>query len=159
MPWELPQLLDGELVREGWAKLQPVVRLDEWLKPVASPHAKVAAMEMSLYMRNMLMRDADWAGMAHSLEIRTPMVDIALFRALAPYLSDPINPPAKRQLGGVPRRSLPDAIRNRPKTGFSIPVREWMEERGDTQGQRGLRGWSLGINEIEKTNLMRKQNG
>jgi asparagine synthase (glutamine-hydrolysing) len=159
MPWELPQFLDGELVREGWAKLQAIVRLDEWLKPVASPHAKVAAMEMSLYMRNMLMRDADWAGMAHSLEIRTPMVDITLFRALAPCLSDPMNPPAKRQLGGVPKRLLPDAIRKRPRTGFSIPVREWMEERGDTQGQRGLRGWSFRVNEIEKTNLMRKQNG
>lgn len=152
MPWELPQFLDGELVREGWAKLQPIVRLDEWLKPVGSPHAKVAAMEMSLYMRNMLLRDADWAGMAHSLEIRTPMVDIALFRALAPCLSNSIDPPTKRHLGGVPRRSLPDAILNRPKTGFSIPVREWMEKRGETQGQRGLRGWALRIKENGKTN-------
>lgn len=50
MPWELPQFLDGEFVREGWSTLQSIVRLDEWLKPVSSPHAKVAAMEMALYM-------------------------------------------------------------------------------------------------------------
>ncbi len=145
MPWELPNFLDGEFVREGWAKLQPVMRLDEWLKPVGSPHAKVAAMEMSMYMRNMLLRDSDWAGMAHSLEIRLPLVDIALFRSLAPFLSDPLDTPAKRLLSGVPKRPLPDEILNRPKTGFSIPVREWIEGRWGTKDQRGLRGWALRI--------------
>lgn len=109
-------------------------------------------MEMALSMRNMLLRDADWAGMVHSLEIRTPMVDIAMFRALAPCLSDPINPPTKRHLGGVPKQSLPDAILNRPKTGFSIPVRKWIEGRGDAQGQRGLRGWALRIKQNEEMN-------
>jgi len=152
MPWELLQFLDGEFVREGWATLQPIVRLDEWLKPVGSSHAKVAAMEMSLYMRNMLLRDADWAGMAHSLEIRVPLVDITLFRALAPHLSDSVNPLTKQHLGGVPKQSLPDEILNRPKTGFSIPVREWMEERGDVQGHRGLRGWALRIKQNEEMN-------
>ena len=35
-------------------------------------------------MRNQLLRDADWAGMAHSLEIRVPLVDFTLLGALAP---------------------------------------------------------------------------
>lgn len=157
MPWELPQFLDGEFVREGWSTLQPVVRLDEWLKPVESPNAKVAAMEMTLYMRNMLLRDADWAGMAHSLEIRTPMVDITLFRALAPHLSGPEILLTKHNLGRVPKRPLPDEILHRSKTGFSIPVRQWLEKRGYAQDQRGLRGWSLSVNPIEKTTPMRKR--
>lgn len=152
MPWELPQFLDGELVKEGWATLQPVVRLDEWLKPIGSPHAKVAAMEMSLYMRNMLLRDSDWAGMAHSLEIRTPMVDIALFRALAPYLSDLNNPLDKRMLSSIPKRSLPDEIINRPKTGFSIPIGEWL---GAKKGEGWLRDWSLQINAPKTINAGR----
>ena len=150
MPWELPQFLDGELVKGGWAALQPIVRLDEWLKPIGSPHAKVAAMEMSLYMRNMLLRDSDWAGMAHSLEIRTPMVDIGLFRALAPFLSDTRNTPTKAMLGIVPKRPLPDEILNRPKTGFSIPVSQWL---GTAGGQRGLRGWSLRVNGPNSINI------
>jgi asparagine synthase (glutamine-hydrolysing) len=157
MPWELPQYLDGEFVREGWATLQPIVRLDEWLKPVGSPHGKVVAMEMSLYMRNMLLRDADWAGMAHSLEIRTPLVDITLFRALAPHLCESENPPAKQDLGGVPKRSLPDELLNRSKTGFSIPVRKWMEAREDTQGQTGLRGWGLLVYKNQKGNIVRER--
>lgn len=120
-------------------------------------------------MRNMLLRDSDWAGMAHSIEIRTPMVDIALFRALAPHLSDSANPLTKQNLDGVPKRSLPDEILNRPKTGFSIPVREWEEEIGYSQGQRGLRGWSLRVNDpksinagaalAEKSNFERVENG
>lgn len=153
MPWELPKFLDGELVKDGWATLQPLVRLDEWLKPTGSPHAKVAAMEMSLYMRNMLLRDSDWAGMAHSVEIRTPMVDVDLFRALAPCLSDPDNTPAKRHLGGVPKRPLPDEVINHPKTGFSIPVGEWLGAKKDAGRQRGLRGWSLYVNEQKFINV------
>jgi asparagine synthase (glutamine-hydrolysing) len=142
MPWELPHFLDGEFVSQGWETLQPILRINEWLKPIHSPHATVAALEMSLYMRNMLLRDSDWAGMAHSLEIRTPFVDIALFRALAPYLSGIGNPPAKAMLGAVPKRELTDEILHRRKTGFAIPIREWIDGRGREGGLRGLRGWS-----------------
>jgi asparagine synthase (glutamine-hydrolysing) len=141
MPWELPRFMDGEFVREGWSTLQPVLRLDEWTSRVKSPHAKVMTMEMGCYMRNMLLRDSDWAGMAHSLEIRVPMVDISLFRALAPYLVNEI-PHAKRDLADLPKRFLPDEITRRPKTGFSIPVRDWMTAHAKITGQRGLRGWA-----------------
>ena len=143
MPWELPHFLDGDFVREGWAKLQPVMRLDEWLKPVGSPHAKVAAMEMSLYMRNMLLRDSDWAGMAHSLEIRTPLVDIKLVRDLLPILASS-HPPTKFNMATIPAKALPNAILNRPKTGFAVPVREWFMEN-DSSEERGLRGWAKKI--------------
>ena len=39
---------------------------------------KVAVLESSLYMRNQLLRDTDWASMAHSLEVRVPLVDVKL---------------------------------------------------------------------------------
>ena len=29
MPWELPEVLDPDLVREGWRQLQPLARLEE----------------------------------------------------------------------------------------------------------------------------------
>jgi asparagine synthase (glutamine-hydrolysing) len=37
-------------------------------------------------MRNQLLRDADWAGMAHGIEIRVPLVDLTLLRAIAPAI-------------------------------------------------------------------------
>jgi asparagine synthase (glutamine-hydrolysing) len=72
-------------------------------------------------MRNQLLRDADWAGMAHSLEIRTPLVDIATLENLAcvvPLLSAALG---KRALAAAPARALPDEIVERSKTGFGVP--------------------------------------
>jgi len=33
------------------------------------------------------LRDADWAGMAHSIEIRVPLVDFTLLATLAPAIA------------------------------------------------------------------------
>jgi hypothetical protein len=45
---------------------------------------RVAALETALYMRNQLLRDADWAGMSHGVEIRVPYVDPFFLAALPP---------------------------------------------------------------------------
>ncbi|MBO6783468.1 MAG: hypothetical protein JJ899_09400, partial [Alphaproteobacteria bacterium] len=38
--------------------------------------------------------------------------------------------------------ALPRAVRERPKTGFAIPVRDWVRDRAGDSGERGLRGWA-----------------
>src|SRR5439155_18722916 len=43
----------------------------------------VSLMELSSYMRNVLLRDADVMSMAHSLEIRVPFLDHALVEFIA----------------------------------------------------------------------------
>ena len=141
MPWELPSILDPDLVRQGWDDLQPLARLDEVAAAVRSPFLKVGALEMSFYMRSQLLRDTDWASMAHSVEVRTPLVDLQLLRDLAPLMAAP-GPPTKLEMARAPVRPLPDAILRRPKTGFSIPVREWLLQEGSaTSAHRGLRSW------------------
>src|SRR5437762_13509189 len=100
MPWELPDLLDAELVREGWAELQTLLRLDETLDGIKNPRLKISALEMNWYMRHQLLRDSDWAGMGHSVEIRVPFVDVDLLRAIAPLLSRR-NAPSKREMAGA----------------------------------------------------------
>jgi asparagine synthase (glutamine-hydrolysing) len=144
MPWELPNFLDSNVIREGWATLQPILRLDEWTARVKSSHTKVLSMEMAFYMRNMLLRDSDWAGMAHSLEIRMPFVDIALFRALAPYLVSS-TPPTKSDLVVASQYTLPDEVINRKKTGFTIPVTEWARDPSQSNDPSGLREWSKSV--------------
>ena len=138
MPWELTELFDPELVRAGWSALQPVARLDRKTSKIASAHAKVAAMEMRIYMRNQLLRDADWAGMAWSVEIRTPLVDKELFRTVAPWMGSAVSP-TKADMAASPRKALPDEIIGRRKTGFSIPIPTWL---GPASRGRGLRGWA-----------------
>jgi asparagine synthase (glutamine-hydrolysing) len=161
MPWELPEFLDADLVREGWLELQPLVRLDETLDGLRSSRAKVSCLEMCWYMRNQLLRDSDWAGMAHSLEIRVPLVDAVLVRALAPSLIGPA-PPTKRDMASSPRFPLPASVLNRPKTGFSIPVRQWLMEPGarsrEQGGERGLRSWAKYVYQrLAGTDMLVKQ--
>ena len=44
---------------------------------------KVSVLEASWYMRSQLLRDSDWASMAHGLELRVPLVDWPLWRTVA----------------------------------------------------------------------------
>jgi asparagine synthase (glutamine-hydrolysing) len=146
MPWELPQVMDPDLARAGLDALQPLARLDGCHAPLAGARPKVTALETAWYMRNQLLRDADWAGMAHSLEIRVPLVDEALFRRLAPSLGHP-RAPGKRAMAATPARALPAAVLDRPKTGFAVPVREWLAgETAETGPKtRGYRAWARRI--------------
>jgi asparagine synthase (glutamine-hydrolysing) len=142
MPWELPGLLDPDLVAEGLDRLQLVDRGDESIRGIDSPHAAVTALEMTHYMRDRLLRDSDWASMAHSLELRVPLVDWTLFEALAPLIAGS-SPPRKADLAAVPAGGLPPEIASKPKTGFEVPVRDWLRRgRGTTAtADRGLRDW------------------
>src|ERR1041385_5821820 len=94
-------------------------------------------------MRHQLLRDSDWAGMAHSLEIRVPLVDTTLFQNIAPLLAS-ANPPGKRDMAISPRTPLPDEVLARRKTGFTVPVRDWLLQSFDplARKERGLRGWA-----------------
>ena len=94
-------------------------------------------------MRDRLLRDADWASMAHSLEIRVPYVDHKLIEDLVADLCGP-QPFTKREMAAVPSMPLPAAILDRPKTGFSVPVRDWIVEGLDLASakERGLRAWA-----------------
>ena len=144
MPWELPDLLDGETVREGWNELQTLSRLEQTIQGVDNAHQKVTALETAWYMRNQLLRDADWASMAHSLEVRVPLVDTELFRAVTP-LSNSVSAQSKLAMAETPTVPLPNQIMMRRKTGFSIPVREWILAGQHSRQDRGLRGWAHNI--------------
>lgn len=142
MPWELPTFLDGDMVRLGWEKLQTLESLQHTEEVVSSDRAKIMALEMEWYMRNQLLRDADWAGMAHSLEIRVPLVDPILLASSASFFlahSDM----KKRIFNHALKRPLPQALLDRTKTGFSVPTAQWARERlGQTGTGRGLRDWA-----------------
>ena len=141
MPWELPGILDPDMVREGWAELLTIERLDQTSSDISINHHKVSALETSWYMRCQLLRDADWASMAHSLEIRVPFLDLDLLRIVAPLLGRQGSPDKKTVAVSV-AAGLPEQIFNRRKTGFSVPVREWLLDGSSAATERGIRGWS-----------------
>ena len=146
MPWELPEFLDADLVRQGWRDLGTIEQMNALVKPLRRPASadeeqrdflRVSALEMTYYMRTQLLRDADWAGMAHSVEIRVPFVDMGLMRQLAPLRASTYFP-RKPKIAETLRTPLPGEFLQRPKTGFTVPVREWMQAGPD----RGLRHWA-----------------
>lgn len=149
MPFELKGLLDDDFIAAGLARLSPVRRLrDEALQPMpTSPIARVASLESCQYMRNQLLRDTDWAGMAHSLEIRTPFVDSKLLRRVAPVMATIEARIGKEALGAAPTLPLPDAVTKRPKTGFMVPTERWLASAGDGDGGKGLasRSWLVKV--------------
>ncbi len=146
MPWELPKLMDRDMAKAGWEELDETTLRKTQVDGLGTARAKVSALEATWYMRSQLLRDSDWAGMAHSLEIRVPLVDTFLFKSLAPMLvSD--KPPGKMDMAASPAKPLSGEVLNRPKTGFAVPMRAWLLKDDPTATERGFRGWARRIAE------------
>jgi asparagine synthase (glutamine-hydrolysing) len=112
----------------------------EGIDPTWNGHGRIdpvnlfSALEMSHYMRNTLLRDADAMSMAHSLEVRVPLIDHVLVEWVARI-------PGSLKIRGARNKpvltsavgDLPLAAIDRPKMGFNLPMGDWL--RGP------LRGW------------------
>jgi asparagine synthase (glutamine-hydrolysing) len=140
MPWELTGILDPDMVREGWKALDPLFNLNKEIRNLPDDHQRVSVLETMFYMRNMLLRDADWAGMAHSLEVRVPLVDVKLIDEVAPLMRGPMKPD-KNTMAQAAWGKVPGQLLNRPKTGFSFPTAQWAPTKKRAK-ERGLRGWA-----------------
>jgi asparagine synthase (glutamine-hydrolysing) len=135
-PQEVQQLVHPDLWETGhgasaimWPveKLLKNTELDAW--------REVAVAEQCVYMRNQLLRDADWASMKHGLEVRVPLVDRQLSEALAVRLA---RSESKRKvlLARSLQRALPDSVLRRKKTGFALPMQQWVSEEIQTASLR-----------------------
>ena len=83
-------------------------------------------------MRNQLLRDADWAGMAHSIEVRTPWVDAELWKTVVPILLNrPLGEKKLKILSAVIGKIFFPEIMHRSKTGFGVPMASWLRDRKD----------------------------
>ena len=136
----LPEELPAEAA-EGLESLALLERIGSNLDPEpATVFGRIATLEASLYMRNQLLRDTDWASMAHSLEVRTPLVDATLLRQIAPLVITE-GAASKRHFARCPRTPLPAYLRERSKTGFGVPLAEWMNLSPDGTSTRA-RSWA-----------------
>jgi len=163
MPWELEDILDRDVVRDGLNELQTIQRLNNTARCIELAPLKVSGLEMSWYMRHQLLRDSDWAGMDHSLEIRTPLVDLKVLTDLSPLFLG-CKKPDKRAMASTPAKALPERVLRRRKTGFSIPVRQWLFERSgyreESTTDRSLRAWCKEVyKQFGETSMMLRDSG
>lgn len=107
----------------------PEGALDGVTRSEDSPYWSIAQWESRCYMGNTLLRDSDANGMAHSLEIRVPLLDRRLLD-FAFSLPDDVRLPDGRANKPLLRAAfapfLQDDIASRKKTGFTLPIGTWM---------------------------------
>lgn len=98
--------------------------------PVELPDdmARISWAELTGYMRRMLLRDADQMSMAVSLELRVPFLDHELVEYVLglPAAEKERYPGPKGLLIEACRDLLPPSVYQRPKSGFALPMRNWM---------------------------------
>ena len=112
--------------------------------PGANPIDRVSALCLRGYTLNQLLRDIDAASMAHSLEVRVPLLDpvladLALSLPPGAKLGAGTRPSAgeagsyaetgaKKILVDLARkhRLLPEGMADQPKRGFGMPFGHWM---------------------------------
>src|SRR5262249_48834562 len=73
-------LASPENLTPGAELVRSAIRSDELAR---DPVNRVSQLELSLYMRNTLLRDADVCSMAHGLEVRVPLLDHHLVELVA----------------------------------------------------------------------------
>ena len=98
--------------------------------PGDDPFNMVARIEAEHYMRDTLLRDTDANSMRHSLEVRVPFLDLPLVSyvsALGGDVKRGSRGPGKALLREAAKGVLPESIANRPKTGFTLPIGDWMQ--------------------------------
>lgn len=148
LPDELAGLLPADVLAEGLAAYDPLARLTAELAALAASDGAgaigathgvaahgvasdgVAAdawlavhhLETTCYMRHQLLRDSDWAAMAHSLELRVPLVDPWLRAHLAAGGFAPARQRGKAALVRSVAPELPAELFARPKSGFHVPM-------------------------------------
>ena len=90
---------------------------------------RVSYLESRCYMLNTLLRDADFMSMSQGLELRVPLIDHQLAKAVLALPGKwKINGTPKKLLVGALSGSLPDEIVHRPKRGFTLPFEHWMRQ-------------------------------
>jgi asparagine synthase (glutamine-hydrolysing) len=102
-------------------------------------------LEMKRYLHDQLLRDSDVFSMAHSIELRVPLLDDRLVEAgclIAPRdkMAAGINKP--RLVEGFGHPSIREAAA-RPKRGFVFPFARWMARNADQFEESALAGDQL----------------
>jgi asparagine synthase (glutamine-hydrolysing) len=110
------------------AFLAPTLMQD--IEPTSSDQvAGLSQLESRFYMGNTLLRDSDTNGMAHSLEIRVPLLDRRILD-LAYAIPGEVRIPGGVNNKHLLRIAFEDHLRPelaaRSKTGFTLPIGHWI---------------------------------
>jgi asparagine synthase (glutamine-hydrolysing) len=106
------------------------------IPPLSDAVCQLIYRDMASYLTGDILVKLDRATMAASLEARCPFLDdrVIEFAWRLPTLAKIRNGQGKLPLRRLLRRHLPEALFERPKQGFNVPIGEWLTGP--------LRGWA-----------------
>ena len=136
---DLLKVLNEDIVNSGLERLSLFEAMDRSCMNGRDINQKISLLEMQWYMKNQLLRDADWAGMAHSIEIRVPFVDYYFVKSLNSISDVRIN---KKSLAQIANKYMPKEILTRKKSGFTVPLIKWCNMSNICEYDEGYEGWA-----------------
>ena len=90
-----------------------------------TPQDAACRLEMTRYLRNQLLRDADVMSMACGVEVRVPFIDPLVVGAVTAIPQQTrLSPPKALLRQAVPE--IPEWIATQPKHGFMFPMEQWL---------------------------------
>lgn len=126
-PRIVSRLLPGADPQAGHVGTLPPQVAAAWEAGAVDPVNVLTVLELSNYLRNTLLRDADVMSMAHGLEVRVPLLDHKLIEAM-------LEIPGSLKLGKEVNKPLlvssaplsVGAAGTRSKMGFTLPFERWL---------------------------------
>ncbi len=127
-----------ELYNDSFANaLTDTDNVDRYTSEVYASHAdhdyitRAGLTDMQVYMADDILAKVDISSMAASLEVRAPLLDyrVVEFAASLPQEYKYKDGKGKRILRDIAKDRLPAELFSLPKSGFGIPVSDWL--RGD----------------------------
>jgi asparagine synthase (glutamine-hydrolysing) len=129
---EVQQLLNPDLLRRSPFVGEQFLPDPLW-KILRAPRdivSRLSEIDIRSYMLDDILVKVDRMSMAHSLEVRSPLLDHNLLEFVARLPTDYKiqHGQGKALLRKVLSRYLPPPSLSKPKQGFSVPLRDWFRE-------------------------------
>ena len=154
LPFEIEDLFSEKNLIDGLNELNIIENLNKDVNEIKEQNLAIMYLETKYYLCSKLLRDADWASMSHSIELRTPFVDWFFFNKLIPLIKTKYKINKTTMLDCV-KDKIPLEIYKRKKTGFKIPQKELTNKFHDYgKFNNTEKNWSiLSFNKYSENNI------
>ena len=124
-PWELTSLFHRDFIEDNFSKVPSYLDLLE-LPHQFDTLTDFSRVDFYRYLPDDILTKVDRATMAYGLEARVPLLDHRLVEfAFSLPEEIKLQHGAKSILKSILHKYIPDDLINRPKKGFSVPLKHW----------------------------------
>ena len=150
------------LNKEFLDQTDPTSYMSNWINEILRLQRKGASYtealmkaDLSTYLSDNCLVKTDRASMGHGLEVRVPYLDNTVIdqaeRAKNSFLIDSLQ--TKKTLFNLAKRHLPSSVWDRPKHGFTVPIRENLKKQWSDLALESIRNLQLKTNFLDKGTL------